>query len=222
MRRYLLLIAVVLIVATSATGVSASTDCERWFAAYKAELAHSHALERAKAARARMRHYAKKKLANYVKKPDGPKLIRVHVRHHYTPEEIRNRFKLLCGDLPDDKVPVEKLLSGRMTPGDFASEQEPAGPVDLASNDGPPPIGPTGSGPTSGGTTPDTPGGPPLGAGPIFGGGGGGGGTTPGSPGNPGTPDVPPVTPVPEPGSIVLLLTGAVGAAGEIRRRMKR
>ena len=60
MHSLLYLLPLVLFVSISATCVNASTDCERWFAAYRSELAHSRNLQRSAAAKRRARLYAKK------------------------------------------------------------------------------------------------------------------------------------------------------------------
>ncbi len=226
MRRTLLMLLLVFVVATSATGVSASTDCERWVAAYKAELAHTKAVKRMQAAKMRMRHYAKRKLAKYVVKPKpaGPKLIRTHaIRPHYTPEQIAARFRELCGDLPQEALPGGQSMPGKASPEDY--EPPPSsGPVELASIDGPGPLETNPLPPYFGGGGSPGGGGPPMGGAPVFGGGGGGGGippkTTPPTP--PTTPpiDTPPVTVVAEPESLVLVVTGLVGAVGVVRRRL--
>ena len=99
----------------------------------------------------------------------------------------------------------------------------PSGSVPGGTTGGTTPGGTTPGGTGPGGTTPGgtTPGGTgPGGTTPI------GGGGTPTLPTGP--PDLPPVapppveTPVPEPGSIALLLTGAAGGAGLLRRRLRR
>src|SRR5260370_34735616 len=67
MRRKLqLLLLLLLIAGTTETGMRASTDCERWMAAYKVQLAHAKALKRMQAAHARVKRLAQKKLADYV------------------------------------------------------------------------------------------------------------------------------------------------------------
>ncbi len=221
-RKLQLVLLLLLIVGTTETGVRASTDCERWMAAYKTNLAHAKAVRRMQAAHERVKHLAQRKLANYVKKPSAPKPVRAHfVRPKYTRQQMLDRFNILCGDLPGMNKPADQLMEGKMTPVEFASEMKPFVPVDLentddggliASTDGPPPYEPPTNGPGDGPNT----GGPGGGGPPIYGG-GPGGGTTTSEP-----PPAPPITTVPEPGSIVMVLTGLVGSAGAARRRMQR
>ena len=63
MRRLIYLLLLVLFVSASATCVNASTDCERWFAAYRQELAHTRSVQRIAAAKRRAKLYAQRKLA---------------------------------------------------------------------------------------------------------------------------------------------------------------
>jgi hypothetical protein len=222
MRRLIYLLLLVLFVSASATCVNASTDCERWFVAYRRELAHTHALQRIAAAKRRAKLYTQRKLAGYVApKPrlvpaKAPRMTRKQTLHH---------FELACGVLPEDEADGPAIAGE--TPPPFHSERPldgldtlPNGFNDMiASNDVPLP-------PPGGGSYPDYPdGGPPVYT-PNFGGPGGG---TPGSGGSgtgttvpPGSPGTPPGGPaVPEPSSYVLLLTGMFSAAGAFRQRFK-
>jgi PEP-CTERM motif-containing protein len=222
MRRLIYLLLLVLFVSASATCVNASTDCERWFVAYRRELAHTHALQRIAAAKRRAKLYTQRKLAGYVApKPrlvpaKAPRMTRKQTLHH---------FELACGVLPEDEADGPEIAGE--TPPPFHSERPldeldtlPNGFNDMiASNDVPPP-------PPGSGSYPDYPdGGPPVYT-PNFGGPGGG---APGG-GGPGTgttvpPGSPPTTPggpaVPEPSSYVLMLTGMFGVAGAFRQRFK-
>jgi hypothetical protein len=229
MRRLLLSLVILLIAASAATGVHASTDCERWFIAYKNTLAQTKAAKQLAAAKHRARGYVHRKLATYRKpRPTGkPRVLAAHARRpRMSREEMLRRFNLACGELPDN-LPAQVLQAEEVAP-DFLSSRplhSDVTPADVP-NDGLitsnelPPFTPGNSGwsnPFNGGVPP------------VFGGGGGGGNPgspgsgNPGNPGNPGGGDPPPViSPVPEPSSIMLLLTGIAGAAGMVRRRIRQ
>ena len=183
MRRKLQLIVLLLLLAgTTESGIRASTDCERWLAAYKAELAHTKAVKRLAAANARVKRAAKRKIAKYVKKPKpaAPKLVRVHsVRPRYTRQQMLDRFNLICGDLPGISKVSDKLMDGGMTPVEMASESVPFVPFEMADLGGTELI-PLGEAPpyVPSSVQPDIPSGGSGGGAPVFGGGGGGGGFT--------------------------------------------
>jgi hypothetical protein len=226
MRRLLLFLVVFLVVASAATGVHASTDCERWFIAYKNTLAQTSAAKHLIAAKHRAHRYVHRKLAALHKpKPaTRPRVLAARFqRPKMTREEALRRFNVACGDLPDDMPTTQMVQEEEPKPDYLAHPLHGDAPIDPA-NGGfvaenvLPPI-PGGGGWGSGGSYP-----------PGSGGGYGGGGGAPGGPsphrpapptgGNPPPDGPPPVSTVPEPGSIVLLLTGIAGAAGMVRRRL--
>ena len=229
-RKVQLFLLLLLVAASTESGVQASTDCERWIATYKTQLEHAKAVKRMQAAHARLKQAAQRKMAVYVKKPAPvrPKPVRPFLvsvpKPKLTPEQMLERFNLLCGDLPEEpkNETTDKVLAGPDTP-EFVAEMTPPFlprlPTVTETDDELippnllPPYVPTGTGGSSYM--------PPVGGGiPVFGGGGGGGGNggqvTPSGGG-----DTPPTIPgiVPEPGSLSLILTGVAGAAGVVRRR---
>lgn len=217
MRRWLQFVLLVMFVTASTTGVRASTDCERWFIAYKQQLAHAKSVQRIEAARRRARLYAKRKLANYVK-PANPK-PHVPRRRPMSREETLRHFNLACGVLPEEAA--DKPLVSEETLPEFAPHLRdflPTDPVEegteIANYIAPPYIPP--------GFGPPADGGPPIYYPPFGGTGGSFTPGTPGNPGTPGTPGTPDIPEVPEPGSIVLLLTGLAAAAGAVRRRFRQ
>ncbi len=216
MRRILLVFTALIIIASASKGL-ASTDCEKWLAEYKQELAHKASVQRALAAKQRARNYAKRKVGHLIASTAAPKPHPMRVsstRPHLTPAQMLKRFDVLCGDLPVE--PTNQVLDARMSPDEFISEMSMGGPVDteslplgdslLATEDMPPytpatvstgdqgaqPIWPVyGPVPTGGGLVTST------------------------------VVTMPPVSAVPEPSSLIFLLTGAAGAAGSMMRRRR-
>jgi hypothetical protein len=201
MRRLTYLLLLISFVSISATCVNASTDCERWFASYRQELAHTRSVQRIAAARRRAKLYAQRKLAPKptLVRAKSPRMNRRQTLHH---------FELACGVLPENETDAPVIAEE--TPAPFAEHALNDG-VDLlpatdgeliAENEAP-------AAPSTGGSPsfPSPPGGPAVAIPPFTG--------PPGS----NTPVPPPA--VPEPSSCILVLTGLAGAAGEIRRRFK-
>jgi PEP-CTERM motif len=216
MRRLVYFLILVLVVGVSATGVSASTDCERWFAEYHSELVHSQQVQRLAAAKRRAKRYAMRKLAGYVKPAPKPNLTPVH--HiprgpRMSPHDALHKVELACGVLPEE-TGSQPLLSEE-EPAEFIPDLTPADEVGLLPGfDGPGTLLPEESVPTAPVFSEAPPGAPGVpGGGPIY---------TPPFTSPPHTSTVaPPPSVVPEPSSFVLLLTGFAGAAGVVRRRFK-
>lgn len=236
MRRFAYLLLLVIFVSASATCVSASTDCERWFIAYRQELAHSRHLQRIAAAKRRAKLYAQRKIA-LVQPAPKPRLVPARSPRMNRQETLRH-FNLACGVLPEGGG--DEPLVAEEAPAPFSAERSPNDTIDLlptapgeliAENAAPPfPVN---------GIGPDTP--SESGPSTYFPGFGGIGGGAPsgGSPAkgvsvpptNPpsstppptttSTPPPPPVSVVPEPASFIYMLTGLAGAAGAMRRRFK-
>ena len=221
MRKLLLVLLVLTIVASASKGL-ASTDCEKWLAEYKKELAHKQSVQRALGARNRARAYARGKVGHLIAPAVAPAphpVRSVTHRPHLTPAQMLKRFDLMCGDLPVG--PVNQVLDGRMAPDEFISEVSMGGPIetesavpgtDLLSSEEPVPY--TSPASTPGGNSGLQP------IYPIYGPQPGGGLST--SAVIPPTvlPIVPPISSVPEPGSLALMLTGAAGALTAMKRRL--
>jgi len=222
MRRILFALVTLLVCAAATTGVrlQASTECERWIAEYRDALAHSPTVQRANAARHQLHRYVHRKVAA-LNKPKSPRILPTRYRRpKMTREEALSKMEFACGTvgLEDPTVgdlaesPVPAFFAGR-GPLDESGEELTGPPSNLVAQNNSP-----GSGFPIGGV-------PGV---PLFPGGGGGGGV-PGNPpgggdgGNPVPPPPPgpPTAEAPEPGSLVLLATGLLGAAGMLRRIRK-
>jgi hypothetical protein len=227
MRRVVFALILLLVTASAATGVHASTDCERWLKEYKESLAHSPAVQKARAAGHRLHHYVHRQLAAFHKpKPASkPHVLPVHHKHKpMSREEMLRRVELACGFLPDDLPLTAKLPTA--PPPTFSPERSlDVWTMELAQNDGTPLL-PMIATPLYGGSGSTYPGAsyflPLVGGGP---GPYGGGGVPPKIPNttessNP-PPPAPPIVPTPEPGSVVLMLTGLSGGVVEVVRRRR-
>src|SRR5260370_41473235 len=103
MRRLIYLLLLVLFVGVSATCVNASTDCERWFLAYRQELAHTRSVQRIAAAKRRARLYAQRKIARYVAPAPKTRLVPAKTPTQ-TRQQTLHHFELPCGLLPEDQA----------------------------------------------------------------------------------------------------------------------
>jgi PEP-CTERM motif len=227
-RKVQLFLLLLLVAASTESGVQASTDCERWIATYKTQLEHAKAVKKIEAAHQRLKRAAQRKMAVYVKKPapvrPRPFLVQVP-KPKLTPEQVLERFNLLCGDLPGEPKTetFDRVIDGPPTP-EFVSEMSPPFvpllPTDTDTYDELIPPGVLTSYVPPGA---DGPGYPPTGGGgftgPIFGGGGSGGKS--GQVTTTSVGDTPPPGIVPEPSSVALMLTGVAAVAGAVRRRRR-
>ena len=232
MRRFAVCLVLILVSVSAAKGVHASTECEKWLTEYRNSLAHSPAVHRVSAAHRRLHHYIHRKIAK-LKKPAAPGKPRLLPARHPKPkmsrEELLKRLELACGDLPGEspvlgqleKEPVADFIPTDTNPVDLA-ENEPGGFIPFLA---PPSYGTYA---TTDGGSPGFPFLPPI---------VGGGGRIPNPPPTgtttncdakaqvsctPPPSDGPPPLVTPEPGTLVLLLTGIPGAVKVVRRRGRR
>jgi uncharacterized membrane protein YgcG len=243
MRRVSFALVLLLVFASAATGVQvhASTECERWISDYRTQLANSDLMKRANAASHRLHHYVHRKVAALNKpKPHPTRVLPARLqRPKMTREEMLRELEFACGDLPLDPVNLKQPVSFSPEPnfalGPMVEDDSGTGPLQngpqglLASNDGPEQSSGWNPGGMGGGGAPGWGGG---GGGGVGGNGGGGGNHPPtGGPGgdnpppppdNPPPTNPPPTAVAPEPGSLLLVATGVLGAAGAIRRRFKQ
>lgn len=221
--RYKLFACSCLLIAVSAGGVktlAASPDCARWVREYQQGLAKRAALAKKHVVHA----------ARHLGVP-RPKMTYASVPVHrlrpakLSPAEMLKRFRVLCGeDLPDEPIAasfVPTSLDALVLPPVLFPDAAP-----FTDYSPPTPFVPVPS-PLVAGIPPTTQGLPPAGT-PVFGFPGIPGTTTPGIPVVPPVPPttsvpIPPVvpSPVPEPGSLVLLLTGMLSVTPVLVLRRK-
>jgi hypothetical protein len=195
----------------SATGVQASTECEKWLTDYKTQLAKTNAAHKLAAAKRR----ARQKIAA-IKKPAPKVLPARYPRPKMSREEMERRFKLACGDIPDTAAPPQLLAENKGAPfvpptnawyGDDGVDMAPGEDSAFLPNLDSPTY--------ANNIPPDDGGGVPPGT-PSFGGPGGGG------PGGGGGTNPPPPATVPEPESLAMVLTGLAGTVSMIRNRARK
>jgi uncharacterized membrane protein YgcG len=96
MRRLIYVLLLAVFVSVSVSCVSASTDCERWLAGYRQQLAHSHQVQRLAAARSR----ARLRLAGWMRHtPRTHPVVAAHPR--MTRKQTLHHFDVACGVLPE-------------------------------------------------------------------------------------------------------------------------
>ena len=230
MRRSLKVLLALVFLGISVTGVhAAQTDCQRWWKEYREALAHTPAVHRIRHMRHRAHRAVRVKLAILVhpRPHTAPKVLPARHRPRLNRSEMLHALEFACGVLPSTED--GELLDLNQPTSFLADVTFPDQPVDTVPVDaGPIALAEV---PQYPGATGNQPGGaPPIfgpGLGPIYGPSGPpvypgspGSPTTPTLPSNPGVPP-PPESPVPEPASLVLMLTGALGAAATVRRRMR-
>jgi uncharacterized membrane protein YgcG len=104
MRRLIYVLLLAVFVSVSVSCVSASTDCERWLAGYRQQLAHSHQLQRLAAARNR----ARLRLAGWMRHtPTAHPAVARHPR--MTRKQTLHHFDVACGVLPEAEDTASNL-----------------------------------------------------------------------------------------------------------------
>jgi len=128
MRRLIYLFLLAAFVSASVSSVNASTDCQRWFVAYRQQLAHSQHLQRVAAVRRRAQLYARRKLAGFLR--PTPKRRPAAAGHpRMTRKQALRHLEIACGVLPEPEG--EMPMMAEETPAEFSGAAPSGNNLDL-------------------------------------------------------------------------------------------